>query len=63
MKKQSLIFGLMICLALFMNAFTTFKKPAAIDESPVHERALTKEGNGIRVTSCPESRRHLFAQT
>ena len=51
MKKRSLIVGSLICLALLMNACATFKKPAVIDESPVHERALTKEGNGIRVSA------------
>jgi len=47
MKKQSRIVGLMICLVLFLNACGTFKKPATINEAPIHKRALTKEGNGI----------------
>jgi hypothetical protein len=51
MKKRSLIVGSLICLALFMNACATFKKPATINEGPVHERALTKEGNGIRASA------------
>jgi hypothetical protein len=51
MKKRSLIVGSLICLALFMNACATFKKPATINEGPVHERALTKEDNGIRVSA------------
>ena len=51
MKKRSLIVGPLICLALFMNACATFKKPATINEGPVHERALTKEGNGIRASA------------
>jgi hypothetical protein len=49
MKKRSTIVGLMICLVLFMNACATFKKPATIYDAPIHERALTKEGSGIRL--------------
>jgi hypothetical protein len=51
LKKQLLIVGLMICLLLFMNACATFKKPATINEAPIHERALTKEKNGIRTSA------------
>jgi hypothetical protein len=51
MKKRSTTVGLMICLVLFMNACATFKKPAAINEAPIHERALTKENSGIRVSA------------
>lgn len=47
-KRHSLIVGSMICLALFMNACATFKKPATINEAPIHERALAQEKNGIR---------------
>ena len=50
-KKRSLIVGSLICLALYMNACATFKKPATINEAPIHERALTKERNGIRVSA------------
>ena len=50
-KKRSFIVGSLICLALFMNACATFKKPATINEAPVHERALTKESMGIRVSA------------
>jgi hypothetical protein len=48
---QAIIAGLMIGLVLFMNACATFKKPATINEAPIHERALTKEGNDIRVSA------------
>ena len=34
-----------------MNACATFKKPATLNEAPIHERALTKEENGIRVSA------------
>jgi len=34
-----------------MNACATFKKPATLKEAPIHERALTKEENGIRVSA------------
>ena len=51
MKKQSLIITSTIFLVVFMNACATFKKPATIDDAPVHERALTKERNGIRVSA------------
>jgi len=50
-KKQSLIISSTIFLVLFMNACATFKKPATIDETPILERALTKEENGIRVSA------------
>jgi len=49
--KQSIIVGSSIFLALFMNACATFKKPDTINESPVHERALTKASNGIRASA------------
>jgi hypothetical protein len=51
MVQRSLIVGLMIWLALFMNACASFTKPATIDEDPIHERALTKESNGIRASA------------
>jgi len=51
MKKRSIIVGASIFLALFMDACATFKIPATINEAPVHERALTKESNGIRVSA------------
>ena len=50
-KKRSIIVGSTIFLALYMNACATFKKPATINEEPIHERALTKEGNGIRASA------------
>jgi hypothetical protein len=34
-----------------INASATLKKPVAIKEAPVQERALTKESNGIRVST------------
>lgn len=51
MKKQLLIISSTICLTLLMNACATFKKPATINEAPIHERALTKEANGIRASA------------
>ncbi|MGB5750055.1 MAG: LssY C-terminal domain-containing protein [Desulfobacterales bacterium] len=63
MKKQSLTVGYMICLALFMNACATFKKPAAINEAPINERALTKESKGIRASAAvlgDEEARQIF---
>ena len=50
MVQRSLIVGFMIWLALFMNACASFNKPVTIDEAPIHERALTKESNGIRAS-------------
>ena len=50
-KKQSRIVGLMICLVLFLNACASFKKPATINEAPIHKRALTKENSGIRASA------------
>jgi hypothetical protein len=55
--------GSLICLALFMNACATFKKPATINEAPIFERALTKEDNGIRVSTSvldDEEARQIF---
>jgi hypothetical protein len=63
MKKRSIIVGSTIFLALLMNACTTFKKPATINEAPVQERALTKESNGIRVSAAVvghEEARQIF---
>ena len=51
MKNRLLIIVSMICIALFMNACATFKKPATINEAPIQERALTKEANGIRASA------------
>lgn len=48
---RPLMAGPLVCLALFMGACATFDKPAAINEAPVHDRALTKEENGIRVSA------------
>jgi hypothetical protein len=55
--------GALICLALFMNACATFKKPPTINEAPILERALTKEDNGIRVSTSvlgDEEARQIF---
>jgi len=51
MQKRSIMVVSLICLALFMNACATFKKPATINKAPILERALTKEENGIRVST------------
>jgi len=51
MKKRSLIVGSIIGVALLMNACVTFKKPAATNEAPIHGRALTREGKGIRASA------------
>ena len=51
MEKRSIMVGSLICLALFINACATFKKPPTINEAPILERALTKEDNGIRVST------------
>ena len=49
------IIGLMICLTLFVGACAlskvTFEKPATTINEQVHERALTKESSGIRVSA------------
>jgi len=53
----------LICLSLCMNACATFKKPASINEAPIFERALTKEDNGIRVSTSvlgDEEARQIF---
>ncbi len=47
MKSQLLIISSIICIAMFMNACATFKKPDTINEAPIKERALTKEVNGV----------------
>ena len=51
MGKRSIMVVSLICLALFVSACATFKKPATINEAPILERALTKEENGIRVSA------------
>ena len=63
LNERSIIVGSLICLALSMNACATFKKPAAINQTPVQGRALTKESNGIRVSapsSVTEEARQIF---
>ena len=63
MEKRSIMVGSLICLALFMNACATFKKPTTINEAPILERALTKENNGIRVSTSvlgDEEARQIF---
>ena len=63
MIKRSIIVGSLIGFALSMNACATFKKPATINEAPVHERALTTEINGIRVSASvlgDEEARQIF---
>ena len=55
--------GALICLALFLNSCATFKKPATINEAPIFERALTKEDNGIRLSTSvlgDEEARQIF---
>jgi hypothetical protein len=62
-EKRPIMVGSLICLALFMNACATFKKPATINEVPIFERALTKEDNGIRVSTSvlgDEEARQIF---
>ena len=51
LMRRSLIIGLMICLALFVGACATFEKPVTTINEQVHERALTKENSGIRVSA------------
>jgi hypothetical protein len=63
MKKRSIMVGSLICLALSLNACATFKKPATINEAPILERALTKENNGVRVSTSvlgDEEARQIF---
>jgi hypothetical protein len=63
MIKRLIIAGSVICFSMFMNACATFKKPATINEAPVHERAITKESNGIRVSAAvvgDEEARQIF---
>ena len=49
--KRLAVIGVAICLALLVNACATFKKPAAVSEAPMQDRAQTKEANGIRVST------------
>ena len=50
--KRSIIVGSTILLALLcINACSTFKKPATINEAPIYDRALSKESNGVRVST------------
>ena len=63
MIKRLIITGSVICFSMYMNACATFKKPATINEAPVHERAITKESNGIRVSAAvvgDEEARKIF---
>jgi hypothetical protein len=63
MLKRTSLFGLIIGLALIMNACATFKKPATIDELPIRERALIKEMNGVRTSTAlvgDEEAKRLF---
>ena len=62
-KRRSITSGVLICLALMLSACATFKKPATINEAPIHERALTKEDKGIRVSTSvlgDEEARQIF---
>jgi hypothetical protein len=62
-KKRSIIVGALIFIAFFMDACATFKTPATINEAPVHERALAKESNGIRVSAAvvgDQEASHIF---
>ncbi|MGD8971013.1 MAG: LssY C-terminal domain-containing protein [Desulfobacterales bacterium] len=61
--KRLLGLGFAICLALLVNACATFKKPAAINEAPIQDRAQTKEADGIRVSTAlvgDEEARQIF---
>ena len=62
-KERFIIISFLIGLALFSNACATFKKPATINEAPIHERSLTKASNGIRVSTTvlgDEEARQIF---
>jgi len=63
LMRRSFIIGLMICLALFVGACATFEKPVTTINEQVHERALTKESSGIRVSAAvvgSEEAREIF---
>jgi hypothetical protein len=63
LMRRSFIIGLIICLALFVEACATFEKPVTTINEQVHERALTKESNGIRVSAAvvgTEEAREIF---
>ncbi|MBW2582628.1 MAG: LssY C-terminal domain-containing protein [Deltaproteobacteria bacterium] len=63
LMRRLFIIGLMICLALFVEACATFEKPVTTINEQVHERALTKESNGIRVSAAvvgTEEAREIF---
>ena len=50
-------------MALLLSACATFKKPAAINETPIQGRAQTKEANGIRASTAlvgDEEARQIF---
>lgn len=61
--KRSFVVGVAICLVPLVNACATFKKPAAVNEAPIHDRTQTKEANGIRVSTAlvgDEEARQIF---
>jgi LssY C-terminus len=61
--KRLAVIGVAICLALLVNACATFKKPAAVNEAPIQDRAQTKEADGIRVSTAlvgDEEARQIF---
>ena len=61
--KRLIIVSSTIFFVLFIHACVAFKKPATINESPILERALTKENNGIRVSAAvvgDEEARQIF---
>ena len=63
LMRRSFFIGLMICLALFVGACATFEKPVTTINEQVHERALTKESSGIRVSAAvvgSEEAREIF---
>jgi hypothetical protein len=63
LMRRLFIISLMICLALFVEACATFEKPVTTINEQVHERALTKESNGIRVSAAvvgTEEAREIF---
>ena len=41
----------LIIISLALNACATFKKPAAINEAPIRDRAQSKEADGIRASA------------
>ncbi len=62
-RSRLFIIALMICLTLFVGACATFDKPVTTINEQVHERALTKESSGVRVSAVvvgTEEAREIF---